>query len=556
MLLLNVANIDWTQAIFMIIGGLGLFLYGIHLTGESLKLLAGNRLKKLIEKTTNTPLKGIFMGIFITVLLQTSSGTTALTISLVRAGLMTLPQAIGIILGANIGTTVTSFLIGLNIKAIALPMIGIGAMSAFFFSIKRLKRAGSALLGFGLIFYGLDLMGSTLKTFAAFPVFEEIFLHVSNTPILGVIMGALVTFMVQSSSATIAILQDLYTTGAIPLIGGIAIVLGSNIGTTITAFISSIGGSVAAKRTAVVHIIFNLFGSILFLIIIVPYTYFVYQMQLWFLKGEPLAMTISLAHIFFNLINTIIMYFFIKQLVIIAKKVVPGDDTDTLTNVDSLQERLIKDSPPLALEGSKKVIIAMGDMVKNMFDLSVFYSFENNKKKLEQGRSLEEMIDTLDQKTHDYLVKISQDDLDNTLANLQAAYVDAIRDFERIADHCQNLFDFFEHRHETKKILSEEGKKDLEIVYRVTNDILNTTLQAFKNNDKEKANQVMDLEDAIDELVRLKRKRYVNRLSAPQPHTDDTLFVDILSNIERIGDHCENVAVNILYEQYYHEKTT
>ncbi len=553
MIVLSTTSLDWTQIIFLIVGGLGLFLYGIHLTGESLKLLAGNRLKKLIEKTTNTPLKGIFMGILITVLLQTSSGTTALTISLVRAGLMTLPQAIGIILGANIGTTVTSFLIGLNIQAIALPMIGIGAMSAFFLSAKRFKRAGSALMGFGMIFYGLDLMGDALKTFVDFPIFEEIFLSVSNAPVLGVMMGAIVTFMIQSSSATIAILQDLYTTGAIPLIGGIAIVLGSNIGTTITAFISAIGGSVAAKRTAVIHIIFNFFGSLLFLILIVPYTFFILQLQTWFLKGEPVAMTISLAHIFFNLFNTIVMYFFIKQLVIIAKKVIPGEDTDTLTNVDSLQDRLIKDSPPLALEGAKKVILAMGDMVKNMFDISVQYSFNNDKKRLEQGRTLEELVDTLDQKTHDYLVKISQDDLDNSLANLQSTYVDAIRDFERIADHCQNLFDFFEHRHEAKKVLSEDGKKDLEILYRVTNDILNKTLEAFKENNKEKANQVMDLEDAIDELVRLKRKRYVNRLGSSDASVDDTLFVDILSNIERIGDHCENIAVNILYESYYHE---
>ncbi len=547
------APIDWTQTIFMVIGGLGLFLYGIHLTGESLKLLAGTKLKRLIEKTTNTPLKGVFMGILVTVLLQTSSGTTALTISLVRAGLMTLPQAAGIIIGANIGTTVTSFLIGLNISAIALPMIGVGSMMAFFLSYKRWKRAGSALLGFGLIFFGLSTMSGALKVFTELPAFEQMFVRFEDAPLYGLLAGAVLTFMVQSSTATIGILQDLYETGAIPLISAIAIVLGSNVGTTITAFIAAIGGSVAAKRTAVIHIVFNLIGSLLFLLLIVPYAYFINILQDVFLSGEPRAMTLSLAHIFFNVFNTIVMFFFINQLVGLSKKIIPGEDTDDLTNVDTLQERLIKDSPPLALESAKKIILSMGDLVKNMFALSVSYSFKADKKALEKGRTLEELVDTLDQKTHDYLVKISQDDLNAQLAHLQASYVDAIRDLERIADHCQNLFDFFEHRHENRDILSEGGKRDLQDLYAVTNDIIAITLAAFKEEDRNKAEKVLDLEDGIDELVRAKRRQYIKRVNENGKATDDTLFVDILSNIERIGDHCENIALNILYDEYYHD---
>ncbi len=546
-------TINWVETIFFIIGGFGMFLYGINLTGESLKLLAGNKLKRVIEKTTNTPLKGIFMGVLITVILQTSSGTTALTISLVRAGLMTLPQAVGIILGANIGTTVTSFLIGLNISAISLPMIGIGSMLAFFFKVNRYKRLGGALLGFGLIFYGLDLMGETLKQFLAYDVFSNVFISASDYPVLGVLIGTVFTFILQSSTGVIGILQSLYTTGTLPLVAAISIVLGSNIGTTITAFIASIGASVSAKRTALIHIIFNVFGSILFLLLIIPYTFFIQWLQDIFLGGRPEAMTISFAHIFFNVLNTFVMYFFIKHLVAFSKRMIPGEDTDDLVNVDSLQERLVHDSPPLALEASKKVILSMGDIVRSMFQKSIRYSFENNRKLLESGRSLEEIVDTLDQKTHDYLVMISQDDLNQTLAHTQSSYVDTIRDFERIADHAQNLFDFFEYRYENKLTLSEEALGDLKTLYATTTDIINTMYEAFKESDKVKAKKVLALEDQIDDLVRTMRRRFVKRTHHNNNGNDEELFVDILSNIERIGDHCENIVLNILQEKYYTE---
>jgi len=544
-------EIDWIQTIFFIVGGLGIFLYGIYMTGESLKLLAGSRLKGVIEKTTNTPLKGVFMGIIITIILQTSSGTTALTISLVRAGLMTLPQAAGIILGANVGTTVTSFLIGLNISAIALPMIGVGSMLAYFISNKRFRRSGGALMGFGMIFYGLDMMGDTLSTFVEYPVFEQIFLTISDWPILGVLGGAVMTFAVQSSTAVIGILQNLYGTGAIPIIGAVAIVFGSNIGTTITAFIASIGGSVASKRTAVVHIIFNAGGSLLFLALIYPYSRFIVFLEGIFLAGEPQAMTISLAHIFFNVFNTVVMFFFIKQLVAISKRVIPGEDVDDLSTVENLQERLIHDSPPLALESAKKVVISMGDLTLQMFKLSVKYSFQNDKKLLEKGRALEETIDTLDQKTHDYLVKISQDDLNDTLAHQQASYVDAIRDYERIADHCQNLFDFFEHRHESKSELDEEAGLDLANLYDKVEQILSITNDALKTQDKALAKQVIEIEEEIDILVSENRKRYVRRAHG-STHSD-ALFVDILSNVERMGDHCENIANTVLYQSYFRD---
>lgn len=546
-------SIDWTQTIFLIIGGLGIFLYGIHHMGESMKLLAGSQLKKLIEKTTSTPLKGVFMGILVTTLLQTSSGTTALTVGLVRAGLMTLPQAVGIILGANIGTTTTSFLVGLNMKVLALPLMGIGSLMIFFLKTKKMKHIGGAMLGFGMIFYGLDLMGGALKRFVDFPIFEETLLLVSNIPVLGVIAGAILTAAVQSSTATIGILQDLYTTGYVPLIGAIAIILGSNIGTTITAILAAAGGSTAAKRTAAAHVMFNVLGSVLFLILIRPYAFFISWLQDILYAGQPVAMTLSLAHIFFNVFNTIVMYFFIKQLVMVSEKVIPSDKDDVEVRVDTLLPALIKESPILALENAKRVILSMADITFRMFTLSMRFSFENDPKVLERGRQLEELVDTIDKKTHDYLVQVSLKDLTDKSAHDHSSYIDTIRDFERIADHCQNLFDFFEYRYEKKKVLSPDAIEDLTTLYNYVMDTLALTLQAFESRNKFKANQVMEHEDMIDILVRKYRKRHVKRIADIGEHYDDDLFVDILSNVERIGDHCQNIVLNVLHDRYYIE---
>ena len=546
-------SIDWLQTLFFIIGGLGIFLYGIHHMGESMKLLAGTQLKKLIEKTTSTPLKGIFMGILVTTLLQTSSGTTALTVGLVRAGLMTLPQAVGIILGANIGTTTTSFLVGLNMKVLALPLIGVGSLMVFFLKSKRARHFGGAMLGFGMIFYGLDIMGGALKVFVDFPFFEQLLLTVSNVPVLGVLMGTALTALVQSSTATIGIMQELYATGTVPLIGAIAIIFGSNIGTTITAIFAAAGGSTAAKRTAAAHVIFNVVGSVFFLLLIQPYALFIGYLEDLFYQGRPVAMTLSLAHIFFNVFATVIFYFLIKQLVALTKKVIPSLEDDIEVPVDMLQESLIKESPVLALENAKRVIMSMADITFRMFSISIQYSFENNPKWLETGRQYEEIVDTIDKKTHDYLVKLTSEDLTAKIAHDHASYIDAIRDFERIADHCQNLFDFFEHRYEKRLVMSREAVEDLTTLYDYTLETLQLTLQAFQTKSKPKSKEVMDHEDQIDIMVRQYRKKHVQRFRNLEPGIDDDLFVDILSNVERIGDHCQNIVQNVLYDQYYYE---
>lgn len=554
-LLADVTDIDWQLTIFAIVGGLGIFLYGINLMGDSLKSLAGNKLKLVIEKSTNTPIKGILMGIIITGLIQSSSGTTALTVGLVRAGLMTLPQAVGIILGANIGTTVTSFLIGLKIKEYALPIMAIGAFLIFFSSKKKTKQLGGVFLGFGMLFFGLDVMGDSLKQLAKLDSFEAALQSVGQHPILGLIVGSLTTVVVQSSSATIGILQGLYETGAIPLNGAIAIVFGDNIGTTITAVLAALGGSVAARRTAAAHVLFNVIGSLVFMLFLVPYTGLISLLETNVLHNSNPAMTISFAHMGFNLMNTFIFFWFINQLVWLVTKLIPGDSGLIEVDVDTLQDDLITEAPVLALESAKIVVMNMGRVASQMLDSTVEYSFDNNKKLIENGFQIEEMLDTIDKKAHDYLVKISQADLDKTEASNQAAYIDTIRDFERIGDHCTNLLQFFEERHEEKITFSPDAEKELRKLYDVVQETMKLTLEAFETQDKQTAQRVLDREEIIDRLVIKNRKRHIMRINnAASSETQDHLYIDILSNIERIGDHCSNIVINVIQEYYYNEE--
>lgn len=548
-------DIDWQWTIFAIVGGLGIFLFGINLMGDSLKAMAGNKIKIIIEKSTNTPLKGILMGILITALLQSSSGTTAITVGLVRAGLMTLPQAVGIILGANIGTTVTSFLLGLPIKEYALPIMALGSFLIFFFGRKKTKQFGGVLLGFGMLFYGLDIMGGALKQLVNLPAFEQALLSVAETPILGLVVGALSTAIIQSSSATIGILQELYTTGYIPLIGAIAIVFGDNIGTTVTAVLASLGGSVAAKRTAAAHVLFNIIGSIVFMLFLGVYTRLIQGMELAFLDGEKHKLTISYAHMIFNITNTFIMFWFVKQLVWLVTKIIRGEDGLIEVDFQALQEDLIQEAPVLALESAKIVVTNMGKLTEQMFDSTVEYSFSNQKKLFENGMQIEEMLDTIDKKAHDYLVKIAQGGLDSESSQLQASYVDTIRDFERIGDHCTNILQFFEHRYDNKIALSEDAEKELSRLYDIVKESIGLTIKAFEHYDKESAMQVMEREEVIDRLVIKNRKRHIMRINqADSSEQEDEFYVDILSNIERIGDHCNNIVINILQDNYYNEE--
>jgi len=546
-----------TQNILYILGGVAIFLYGIDLMGEGLKKSAGNKIRNIIEKTTNTAFKGIIVGILLTGLLQSSSGVTVLVIGLVGAGLMTLKQAVGVIFGANIGTTITSILIGLPIADYALLMVFIGVVMIFFFRRKIIQNIGTTILGFGLIFFGLDVMEIGLKPLVMTDAIHDMFLLFSDTSngffwFFGVSFGTLFTAAVQSSSASIGIIQKLYhlnsESGVVTftLWGALPMILGANIGTTITGFLASLNGTLEAKRVSAIHIMFNLIGTTIFLIFLWPYHELVEWVERVFFEPYSMA-TLAVAHVFMNVITTLILFWFIDLLIkfthVIIKDKPYNDELEVI-----FSESLLQETPSLALYYVKKGINKMGDLSKNYFLLAKRYSFTNEEGIIDRAEKIENTLDDYDKRLHDYMIKLVRNhSLSEKDSNRLSRDLDTIRDFERIGDHLTNLVGFFKSRYQENQSLSKGGEEDLKHYYRILEEMFDVTLASFIFNDIEKAKIAIEYETLTDKLEEKFRLNYVERLKAGELNfTSKTNFVEILSNMERIGDHLKNIAENII----------
>ncbi|MFP4478558.1 MAG: Na/Pi cotransporter family protein [Candidatus Izemoplasmatales bacterium] len=553
--------VDWVDITFAVIGGLGIFLYGMSLMSDSLKKLAGNKLRLFLEKTTNTPLKGIFVGLLLTALIQSSSATSALVVGLVRAGLMTLPQAVGVIFGANLGTTFTSVIISLNIDEYIFPIIFVGSFMIFFIKKRKIQTLGRVILGFGLLFFGLETMGGALKELAQLDAFRNVLLSVSDKPIIGVVVGAVTTAIIQSSSATIGILQQLFSTSvngvpAVPLVGAIAIVLGDNIGTTVTSIFASIGGSSSAKRTALVHVLFNLFGTVVFLILLRPYA----NLVAWVASsavGEGYLtnkLTISISHVMFNLMTIIVLFFFIKQIVWSVTKLIPTKGELDIEEV-VLDELLLKESPDLAIENSMVAIKNMANCAFGMYEFIYSYAMENDENSFEIGMQCEELIDSMEDKIHNYLVKIGSHDLSSSQMQMVAKNIDTISDYERIGDHIDNLFELFLERKDNKFKFNDYECEEMNHLFELIRVSFEQSYNAYFNDNKDLAGEVIKREKEVDQLVKKYRINHINRINDPKVKGSASgYYVDILSNLERIADHLENIALNTINESFAYHK--
>lgn len=536
------------EMIFQFVGGLGIFLFGIKFMGEGLQKAAGDRLRDILDRFTSNPLMGVLAGMLVTVLIQSSSGTTALTVGLVSAGFMTLRQAIGVIMGANIGTTVTAFIIGIEIDEYALPIIALGSACIFFFKNQKMHHLGQVFFGFGALFFGLDLMSSGMKPLRALEAFHDLTVSMSANPILGVLVGTIFTVIVQSSSATIGILQELFAQGALELKTALPVLFGDNIGTTITAVLASIGTSVAARRAALVHVMFNVIGTIIFMILLIPYTKFIgYLQQSLDLNPE---MTIAFAHGIFNVSNTIIQFPFIAVLAWIVTKLIRGEGSVIDFKAQNLNPIFIEQSPSIALGRAKEEIVRMAELSMKGVQEAREYFNTKQKKHADMALQLEDAINTLDKKITNYLVAISAKPLSDADSEQHAILVDSTRDIERIGDHMENIIELVDYQILNRLTLSTEAQNELNEMFELTISTLNDAIQSLKNFDIELARSVIQKEEQIDKMERLLRKRHILRLNNGNcTGNAGIVFVDIVSNLERIGDHSVNIAEAVLGEQ-------
>ncbi|PEA55671.1 sodium:phosphate symporter [Bacillus pseudomycoides] len=533
--------------LFQFIGGLGIFLFGIKYMGDGLQQAAGDRLRNILDRFTTNPLMGVLAGILVTVLIQSSSGTTALTVGLVSAGFMTLRQAIGVIMGANIGTTVTAFIIGIKIGEYALPIIAVGAILLFFFKNKKIQSLGQVVFGFGALFFGLELMSAGMKPLRSLESFQDLTVSMSDNPVLGIIIGTLFTLIVQSSSATIGILQELFGQGAIDLKGALPVLFGDNIGTTITAVLAAIGTSIAARRAALVHVIFNIVGTMIFTIFLIPFTNFIsYLQQALHLNPE---MTIAVAHGTFNVTNTIIQFPFIAVLAWIVTKIVRGEDATVDFKPHHLNPIFIEQSPAIALAEAQKEVIRMAEF--SLQGLKEAHEFVNTKqrKHADMVTQLEGAINNLDKNITEYLVAISSKPLSTHDSEQHSALAAVVGDIERIGDHVENLIELVDFQISNRVTMSDIAMKELNEMLELTVSTLHDAIGALAEFNVELAQHVISKEQKIDHMERILRKRHVMRLNERSCSSDASIvFIDIVSNLERIGDHSVNIADAVLGE--------
>lgn len=538
-------ELEWQQMLFEFFGGLGIFLFSIKYMGDGLQKSAGDRLRDILDRYTTNPFMGVLVGIIVTVLIQSSSGTTVITVGLVSAGFMKLRQAIGVIMGANIGTTITAFIIGFDVGGYALPIMAVGAFLIFFFKKHIVQNVGEVIFGFGGLFLGLELMSGGMKPLRELEAFTDFTLAMSDHSVLGLLAGTIFTLIVQSSSATVAILQGLYAEDLLSLKGSLPVLFGDNIGTTITAILASLGASVAAKRAAATHVLFNVVGSVIFLILLIPFTLYIEWIS-GVLNLES-KMQIAFAHGSFNVANTILQFPLIGAWAYLVTKLIPGDDVSIEYKPKHLDVNFIEQSPSIAIGQAKEEILRMGALSIQGLEKTYAYLKTKSKRDSDLAYQVEDALNNLDQKITDYLVKISSQPLSDQDSSRHNMLMDTVRDIERIGDHFENILELIEYQEVHRIILTPDAIEDVSEMFELTIKTVEKAIEALNTNDVKLAQEVAEQENVIDKMERQFRKNHILRVNEGKCSGQaGIMFVDILSNLERIGDHACNVAEAVL----------
>ena len=547
------------------LGGLALFLYGMNTMGDGLAKMAGSRLEQILEKLTSTPIRAVLLGAGVTAVIQSSSATTVMVVGFVNSGIMKLSQAVGIIMGANVGTTITSWILSLSgvqgdsffirlLKPSSFsPVLAlIGVIFLLFLKDEKKKDIGTILLGFAVLMFGMETMSGAVEPLADVPEFTNLFVAFKN-PLLGMLVGALLTAVIQSSSASVGILQAMCATGAVSFGAAIPIIMGQNIGTCVTAMISGIGASKNAKRTALVHLYFNVIGTAIFMVVFYTLNAF---LHFSFLNQAANGAGIALVHSAFNIAATLILLPFSKVLERLAVLTIPdhGGETEEAeqkkrladAGMKLLDERFLE-HPSFAVAQAKAAANEMAKLVNEALTLAMELNEGYDKKKIKQICDLEERVDAYEDGLGTYLVQLCAKPLTEHDNHVLTTLLKSISDLERMADHAVNLAENAQRRHREDARFSKKATAELAVFTQALRDIIQVTFHAFENADVEEASHVEPLEEVIDDLKEEIRSRHIKRLAKGKCTIElGFALTDLVTNYERIADHCSNIAVAVI----------
>ena len=522
-------------------GGLGLFLFGMKLMGDELERAAGNSLRHLLEVLTRNRIMGLLMGMLFTMLVQSSSATTVMVVGFVNAGLMDLYQAAGVIFGSNIGSTITAQLIAFKLTDIAPAFVLVGMILYSFGKKASLRQVGGVLLGFGVLFVGLDLMGDSVSKLREMPEVASVMASFAQTPILGILAGLVITAVIQSSAASVGILQLLASQGLIGLDAAVYVVMGQNIGTCATALLASIGSNKNARRTAVLHVLFNVLGTLVFYFVVqlLPVTDWVASLT----PGDPMRQIANM-HLLFNVFGVALFFPFINQLVALVNKLVPGEDpTANAKRLQYLNQNILK-TPPVALNHAIMECKRMQQLANDNIELAMqcFLAGKATENQQAELAEREDVVNFLNHEITKYLVLINQTELSEHEGVLVGELFHVVNDIERIGDHAENIIEYAISRESGKFTLSDAAQLELREMFTSVHDLLNMALIAFDTHDENRIVRAYALEARVDDMADLLHDRHIERLTRGlcSPNAG-MLFSDTVSNLERVADHAINI---------------
>jgi phosphate:Na+ symporter len=535
------------EIIFGIIGGLGLFLFGMKLLSEGFQKLAGTKLRQILKFLTNKTIVGMLTGAIVTGIIQSSSATTVMVVGFVNAGLLALKQAIGVIIGANIGTTITAQIIAFQIDQYALPAIGLG-FAVFMLAKRRVwKFWGEVLLGFGLLFLGLFIMKQALGPLKENPFTAQALINLSSNPLLGILAGAIITAVIQSSSATTGLVMALAFNGLLSFPACISLILGANIGTTITAQVASIGSNLTARRAAFAHTLFNVLGAAYMLIFVYNgwFTRFIEFITPGDVENNILR-HIANAHVTFKLFNAAIFLPFMGLLEKACYWVVPGEIEDLPAEPKFLEKHLL-DTPPVALDQATKELVRMTQLAQEAIACAMKGFFNRDRRLLARVSCMEEAVDNLQREITQYLVEISQRSLSPSESEKLPTLLHSVNDIERIGDHAENLQELAQRALEEKLPFSQYAIGELHLVYNEVNAMVDDVRSALQDGGREFAKAALARERTLNRLQIELRQHHIQRLNEGTCFIlSGIIFLDFINNLEKVGDHLTNIAQAVL----------